>query len=161
MRRECLERFLRDQLQKKSLVSDPGMPHNTCVTHVPWCISESLTCSGRENVPGIPGACATRNFTHLVRGPWHCKSFEIRSPHGLFGRLENIGIYIVRDVLPIQCLSHINQFSLDDAKVCCNDAYIYLSTIHQTTIGITKQHAVILPVFPCSIEIYSMTAMIR
>ena len=23
-----------------------------------------------ENVPGIPGACATRNFTYLVRGPW-------------------------------------------------------------------------------------------
>ena len=24
-----------------------------------------------ENVPGIPGACATRDFTYLVRGPWH------------------------------------------------------------------------------------------
>ena len=24
----------------------------------------------RENVPGIPGACATRNFTYLVKGPW-------------------------------------------------------------------------------------------
>ena len=24
----------------------------------------------RGNVPGIPGACATRNFTYLVRGPW-------------------------------------------------------------------------------------------
>ena len=23
-----------------------------------------------ENVPGIPGACATRNFAYLVRGPW-------------------------------------------------------------------------------------------
>ena len=23
----------------------------------------------RENVPGIPGAWATRNFTNLVRGP--------------------------------------------------------------------------------------------
>ena len=23
-----------------------------------------------KNVPGIPGACATRNFTYLVRGPW-------------------------------------------------------------------------------------------
>ena len=22
-----------------------------------------------ENVPGIPGTCATRNFTYLVRGP--------------------------------------------------------------------------------------------
>ena len=31
---------------------------------------ESLTHGGGENVPGIPGACATRNFTYLVRGPW-------------------------------------------------------------------------------------------
>ena len=27
------------------------------------------SAAGR-NVPGIPGACATRNFTYLVRGPW-------------------------------------------------------------------------------------------
>ena len=26
--------------------------------HVPWCMSESLTRRGGENVPGIPGACA-------------------------------------------------------------------------------------------------------
>ena len=26
---------------------------------VPWCMSESLTRNIRENVPGIPGACAT------------------------------------------------------------------------------------------------------
>ena len=23
-----------------------------------------------ENVPGIPGACATRTFAYLIRGPW-------------------------------------------------------------------------------------------
>ena len=46
------------RLQRKPLVSDPGMHHGTCVTHVPWCISGSLTCGGRENVPSIPGACA-------------------------------------------------------------------------------------------------------
>ena len=56
-------------------VSDPDMHHGTCVTHVPWFIPGSLTGSflwsrGRENVPGIPGACATRNFTYLVRGPY-------------------------------------------------------------------------------------------
>ena len=44
--------------QRKPLVSDPGMHHGTCVTHVPWCMSGSLTRSGGENVPGIPGACA-------------------------------------------------------------------------------------------------------
>ena len=68
-RRECRERFPRHRLQRKPLVSDPGMHHGTCVTHVPWCMSGSLTRGGGENVPGIPGAwCATRNFTYLVRG---------------------------------------------------------------------------------------------
>ena len=54
-------------------VSDPDMHHDTCMAHEPWCMPESLT-SGfiwsrwRVNVTGIPGACATRNFTYLVRG---------------------------------------------------------------------------------------------
>ena len=70
MRRECRERFPYYRIQRKPLVSDPGMHHGTCVTHVPWRMSGSLTRSGGENIPGIPGACATRNFAYLVRGPW-------------------------------------------------------------------------------------------
>ena len=70
MRRECRERFPHHRFQRKPLVSDPGMHHGTCVKHVPWCMSGSLTNGGREKVPGIPGACATRNFAYLVRGPW-------------------------------------------------------------------------------------------
>ena len=66
---ECRERFPRHRLQKKTLVSDPGMHHTTCITHVPCCISGSLTRCDGENVPGIPGACATHNFTYLARGP--------------------------------------------------------------------------------------------
>ena len=56
-------------------VSDPDKHHGTCVTHVPWCMKGSLTSGfpfeigGGENVPGISGACATCNFTYLVRGP--------------------------------------------------------------------------------------------
>ena len=66
MRRECRERFQ---------VSDPNMHHGTCVTHVPWFMPGSLTSGflwvgGGENFAGIPGACATRLFTYLVRGPW-------------------------------------------------------------------------------------------
>ena len=41
MRREC--RFPRHRLQRKPPVSDPGMHHGACVTHVPWCMSGSLT----------------------------------------------------------------------------------------------------------------------
>ena len=29
-----------------------------------------LKSAAGENIPGIPGACATRNFAYLVRGPW-------------------------------------------------------------------------------------------
>ena len=50
--------FPRGRLQRKLLVSDLDMHHGTCVTHVPWCMSGSLTYGGGENVPGIPGACA-------------------------------------------------------------------------------------------------------
>ena len=35
MRRECPGRFLRHELQRKPLVSDPNIHHRTCVTHVP------------------------------------------------------------------------------------------------------------------------------
>ena len=55
-------------------VSDPDMHHDTCVTRVPWCMPGLLTSGflcvgGGESVPGIPGACATCNFTYLLRGP--------------------------------------------------------------------------------------------
>ena len=63
-------KFPLHRLQMKQLVSYLGMHHCTCVTHVPWCMSGYLTRGCRENVPGIPGACATRHFTYLARGPY-------------------------------------------------------------------------------------------
>ena len=55
-------------------VSNPDLHHGTCVTQVPWCMPGSLTrdfeVGGGGKVPGIPGACVTRNFTYLVRGSW-------------------------------------------------------------------------------------------
>ena len=47
MRRECWERFPRHRLQRKTVVSDPGMHHGTCVKHVPWRLSGSLTSGWR------------------------------------------------------------------------------------------------------------------
>ena len=73
--------FPRDRLQRKLLVSDPEMHHGTCVTHVPWCMSGSLNRGGGENVPDIPGACATRNITYLARGI--CRGWIITSPSKL------------------------------------------------------------------------------
>ena len=68
--------FSRHRLQRKPPISDPGIHHDMCVTHVPWCMLGSLTRSGEENVLGIPGACATRNFAYLVRGPWGKERLE-------------------------------------------------------------------------------------
>ena len=42
----------------KPLVNDPNRHYGTCVTHMLWCMSRSLTHSGWENVPNIPGASA-------------------------------------------------------------------------------------------------------
>ena len=36
----------RYRLQRKPLVNDHGMHHGTCVTHVPWYMSGSLTRGG-------------------------------------------------------------------------------------------------------------------
>ena len=71
MRRECRERFPRHSLQGKPLVCDPGMHHGTCVTHVPWCMSGSLTLGDGENVP-------IHTYIHCVLSPvtgmslWTC-----------------------------------------------------------------------------------------
>ena len=56
-----------------------GLAIPTCITARAWrtcrdaCRDRKLVVSfdlgGVENVPGIPGACATRNFTYLARGP--------------------------------------------------------------------------------------------
>ena len=50
--------FPRSRFQRKPLISDPGMHHGTCDTHVTWCMSGSLICGYGENVPGILGTCA-------------------------------------------------------------------------------------------------------
>ena len=65
------------RLQRKPLVSDPDMHHGTCVMHVPWCMSGSLTCGGGENVPGIPGACAPAILRICQEAPDMCEYIKI------------------------------------------------------------------------------------
>ena len=69
------------------------MHHGTCVTHVVWCMSGSLTRVGGENIPGILGACATRNFTYLSRGPWR----------GFHSTHKQTGYIHVSDALGWEC----------------------------------------------------------
>ena len=76
MRRECRERFPRHRL---------AIP--ICITVLAWrtCRDASRGClfvvsfevDDGEKVPGIPCACATKNFTYLVRGPlsWNVTHF--------------------------------------------------------------------------------------
>ena len=73
---ECSERFPRNR----------GLAMPTCITARTWrtcrdaCRDRQLAVSfevgGGENVPGIPGACATSNFTYLVRGPWRQRNLN-------------------------------------------------------------------------------------
>ena len=62
MRRECRERFPRYR----------GLAIPAGITARAW-LAVSFEVSGEENVPGIPGACATHNFTYLVRSPCYTK----------------------------------------------------------------------------------------
>ena len=54
MRREFRERFPRHRLQRKPLVSDPSMHHDTCITHVPLCMPGSLTRCCGKTFPAFP-----------------------------------------------------------------------------------------------------------
>ena len=87
MRRQCRGRFPLRWLQRNPVVSDHGMHNGTCETHVTWCMSASITRSGRLNVHGIPGACANQNFTYLVMGPWDVVTLA-------FGCCLDVGVFI-------------------------------------------------------------------
>ena len=50
---ECRERFPHHQHQMNPSVSDTNMHHGTCVTHVPWCMSGSLTRGGGKTFPAF------------------------------------------------------------------------------------------------------------
>ena len=97
----CRERFLHHRLQRKQLISDPGMHDGTCVTHVPWCMPGSLTRGGGKNVLGIPGTCASLNFTYLVRGPWRgylrsITSLFICSTTLIASKADKVGVVIAQ-----------------------------------------------------------------
>ena len=76
-------------------VSAPDMHHGTCVTHVPWCISGSLTSgflwSRRvgKTFPAFPAHAQPIIFTYLVRTPLQCwshsRSFQKKYPEGAVG----------------------------------------------------------------------------
>ena len=67
MHRECRERFPRRRGLAIPTCITARASRDACRDRYPVV---SFEIGGGENVPGIPGACATRNFTYLVRGPY-------------------------------------------------------------------------------------------
>ena len=63
---------------EEAAISDPGMHHGTCVTHVVMHVGIANP-RWQRSVSGIPGAWATCNFTYLARGP--CTSFNTSMEH--------------------------------------------------------------------------------
>ena len=62
----------------------------TCITARAWrtcpdACRVSSEVGGGENVPGIPGACATCNFLYLVRGPYTGWLAALIEPSGSLG----------------------------------------------------------------------------
>ena len=56
-------------------------------------------CGGGENVSGIPGACATRNFAYLARGSWSDHILTVA-----IGVMLGISSYVkLRNVLASPC----------------------------------------------------------
>ena len=71
--------FPRCRYQRKPQVSDSGMHHGTCVTHVPWCMSGSLTCGDGKTFPAFP-AHAHPQFCVSGKRPiawWTICTFEL------------------------------------------------------------------------------------
>ena len=92
MRRVCRERFPTTQ------VSDPDMHQGTCVTHVPWCMSGSLTSGflwNRWRGKRSRHSRRIRNpqFPYLVRGPWITKLHVTVRCIWTAAPLENLPIY--------------------------------------------------------------------
>ena len=100
------------------------MDHGTYVPHVPWYVLGSLTRGGGENVPGIRGACATRNFTYLARGPcvtppliFYKLIDKYRQQTNWNNNVINISMHLIssvykRDQLSCMCVEEIKNIKI-------------------------------------------------
>ena len=82
-------------------------PTDFKVTHVPWCMSGSLTRGGGENVPGSPYTCTTHSLAYLVRDPLWLQYNSIASR--LRRKLESIWNwwYRMAELIGLQMLRSI------------------------------------------------------
>ena len=59
----------RGRPQTNPQVSDPGMHHGTCVTHVPWCSRDSLSPVAGKTLPVFSAHAHPQFYVYLARGP--------------------------------------------------------------------------------------------
>ena len=100
MRRECWER----------LPHHRGLAIPTCITARAWrtcrdaCrdryLEVSFEVSGGKNVPGIPGACATHNFTYLARGPCRYEYSNLVLNSSLWFKIHSINLGVAWQYYP-------------------------------------------------------------
>ena len=113
MRQEFREPFPRH----RPLINDPDMHHGTCATHVPWCMWGSLIHVGGENVPAIPGACATRNFPYLIRGPWVGLSTHLLTSAWDWCLSMIVKVLRLWKVLPVPCQLSIGPIETNFSEI--------------------------------------------
>ena len=99
MHRECRESFPHHHLQRKPLVSDRGIHHGTRVTHMPWCMSGSLTHVAGKKFPAFP-AHAQPTILRIWQEAHAFASQNPRSPHWL--PLFSRGVGAMEDWLSLE-----------------------------------------------------------
>ena len=90
------------------------MRHTRAVMHAGIANSLfPLTSTAGENLPGIPGACATRNFTYLVRGPCHWNNLDDSQEYFpntvckiLITRFQRCVLSVIRHIFMKEILEH-------------------------------------------------------
>ena len=128
MHRECREWFTRHRLQRKSLARVPSMHHGTCMTHVPWCMSGSLTRCDWENVRGIPAARMLYAICVFLR-----QSIKIKPSHVCIARDRAQFKINIHWCWNLTCLFHTgSQLSNTASAPSFELFYIVLSDVKQT-----------------------------
>ena len=79
----------------------------------------SFEDGGGEKVSGIPGACATRDFTYLLRGPWKGRTQKLTTQLDLIGPITTVG-----DSITLQTLW--NALVTQTCNICMVHATIYI-----------------------------------
>ena len=123
--------------------------HPGLVLHMPWCksLTSGFLCSRlRGNVPGIPGACATRNFAYLVRSPYathFSQSQDERNGASLVNTPETND----HEILKVHCIWSLNNI-LSRARIgnfCWGTSHKQHSVARYTHVIVIKIYKYLIP----------------